>query len=472
MKRNSIFFKLFILFIAISIFLVGLLWFLQANFFEGFYERQRINQMKDYSQRVAKEIDENGIQMETIEFMEGIVSMMNGRILILDRRGNTLYQEGVLMGVGRMIPFQRDVWDQALKGDIVIYRVSVNIRHLNTNILSLLYPTEKFIVMFQAPLQPIEESVLVFQQFSVYILIAALLVSFILAGIFARTITKPLVKLNEVAREMAKLNFDVRWDGYRHDEIGQLGETFNFLTDQLKVAFDELKEELIKEKNLDKMRKQFVARVSHEIQTPIALIRGYMEAIQDGVAENQNEEATYFTIMEEEIEKISSMVKDLLDLSQLESGHFKVILDSFEIRELIDHILSKFKMLKNEKDVKLIIEGDDREFLVLGDEYRIEQVLTNLLNNAFKYCVPKGMIKIQIKDLGKSIFLGVFNEGHPIHEKDINNIWESFYKGEENSGTGLGLAIVKNVLELHKSEFGVENVENGVLFYFHLEKAS
>lgn len=468
MKKNSIFIKLFTLFLLFTLMIMGVLWIMQTNFYGEFYQKRKIKQMEDYSAKINTKIESEGFTEELLSDMEEMAALMSGRIRVMDYWGSTLYQAGNLAGFSSMMGYPREAWETALEGQVVSYKMTGHMGRMSE--LALLYPTDSYILSLQTPLEPIEESVSISRQFSIYILLVAAILALLMAGIFSRTISKPLVKLNSVAGEMARLNFDVRWEEDRKDEIGELGQTFNFLTDQLRTAFENLKQELIQEKNLDKMRKQFVGRVSHEMQTPIALIRGYTEALQDNMANNEEEKEAYYEIIQEETNKISTMVKDLLDLSQLESGNFKVIIDEFDLGERIDHILSKFQLMKRKKNLKFKVVGVDSDLYVMGDEYRIEQVLNNLIHNAVKYCSPGAVVRVEVKDLGEKVWVGVFNEGAPIPEKDIKYIWESFYKGEERPGTGLGLAIVKNVLELHHSTFGVENEENGVLFYFDLEK--
>jgi len=469
MKKDSIFLKLFVLFLIFSMSIVGLQWFLQANFFNSFYQQQKIKQMKDLGQELKKQFNEEGLSLQTREKVDEVADTLNGSLRIFDIRGGMIYQTGMMMGMSRMGHLSMEDWSRIQNGAAIVFKVPGNMRKLDA--LALIYPIEDYIIVLHTPLQPIEESIAISKKFSVYVLMGAMILAMILALIFSKTITKPLTKLNGVAMEMGRLNFDSRWEDDRKDEIGQLGNTFNFLSSELKKTFDELQEELKKEKNLDKMRKEFVARVSHELQTPIALIQGYTEALQDDVAKNEEEKQEYFHIIEEEANKMSTMVKDLLDLSQLESGNFKVKLENFDIVSLVDRTLFKFDVLKKEKNVQLIVEEELQEQLVLGDEYRIEQVLSNLIQNAINHCNIGGKVEITLKDRGEIVWIGVYNEGTPIAEEDLKYIWESFYKEKDKKiGTGLGLAIVRNVLELHGSHYGVENVDGGVLFYFQLKK--
>ncbi len=469
MRKNTLFTKLFLIFIGFSLILVGMLWFLQTNFLPGFYERNKINQMQRLGLELSHIIEDKGLEGAAEEYIEEILPAINGRITVYDSGGRTLYIQGI-MGFHRGVKIPTDLWRQVLAGNSVVYRIPGVMGREDA--LSVMLPIKNGVVLIQSPLQSIENTVEVTKDFFVYLFFAALLMAMLLAGIFSGMITKPLVKLNNTAKEMTSLNFDLKWDDDRGDEIGELGRTLNFLMDKLKRTFDELQLELQKEKNLEKMRKQFVARVSHELQTPISLIRGYVEAIQDGIASTEEEKREYFVTIEEEIDKVSAMVKDLLDLSQLESGNFKVRMESFEITALVQRTVERFKLLaKKEAVAEFNIIGDDRALQVLADEYRIQQVLVNLLQNAVKNTDIGGKIEITIEEQQSKIRIGIFNEGENIKEEELKYIWESFYKGKEHhKGVGLGLAIVKNVLELHGSRFGVENRKNGVEFYFDLNR--
>jgi signal transduction histidine kinase len=418
---------------------------------------------------VHNQIKYNNINQETIDYMNGIVEEINGRMMLIDSDDKIIYQAGrVPMNRASKVPIT--YLSKARGGKTQSYSVSGQSNSIA--FLSVLVPIENIIYLFQTPLQPIEEAVAISQKFTLYLLFFAFIVALILSWFFSKTITNPLIYLNELARQMGELNFNVKWKENRNDEIGELGEALNFLTEKLKNTIEILEEELQKEKTIDKMRKQFIARVSHELQTPISLIRGYNEALQDGIAIDKNEEKEYFSIIEGETEKMSGLIKDLLDLGQLESGNFKINVETFDIFAMINQHISKFELLYKEKNLRFQIVNEIKYYDVIGDSYRIEQVLTNLLQNAVNHCSFNGLIKVIIQEDENRIKVSIYNEGEQIQEEEKEAIWESFYKvKEEKRGTGLGLAIVKNVLELHGSKYGIENQKSGVIFFFTLNKS-
>ncbi|ABR49346.1 integral membrane sensor signal transduction histidine kinase [Alkaliphilus metalliredigens QYMF] len=470
MKKQSIFIKLLLLFLLFTLIVNGIFWLLQSQLLSHYYIYQKVQGMEAYGTKIDRQIQEDGTSEEMVIYIRNVVEEINGRVLIIDEQDQIIYQEG-LIRIGRANFIPSEHLNQARRGQTQYYKISGHSSQIE--LLAVLVPIDNKIYFFQTPLQPIEEAVAISQQFTLYLLLVALIVAVILSWFFSKTITKPLVGLNEVAKEMSQLNFQVRWNGNRGDEIGQLGETLNFLTEKLKTTIEALQKELQNEKNLEKMRKEFVARVSHELQTPISLIKGYTEALEDGMATNEKEREEYFTIIEDEINKMSNLVRDLLDLGQLESGNFKVNVEQLDIGVMVQRSLWKFELFKKEKNLRFQVDTSMESCEVLGDEYRIEQVLTNLLQNAVNHTESGGLISVSIQEEKENIKISVYNEGNPISEEERMSIWESFYKGsEEKKGTGLGLAIVKNVLELHGSQYGVENHEEGIMFFFTLKKVS
>lgn len=445
-----------------------MLWMVQVKLLPQYYQQEKVKILEDYAKEVEKAIGKDEWNDTSREVLEDVSARINGRIAILDREGNMLYHEG-MMGQFRGTRIPSEEWQTVLSGKTASYQASGT--RGNLEFLVVVAPGEQYIYLIQIHFQTIEEAIAIARGFYIYLLGIGLIVALLLAAFFSRKLINPLVKLNDIAKEMAEFNFKVKWEEDRQDEIGQLGETLNFLTDRLQSTIGELEKELAKEKNLEKMRKEFVSRVSHELQTPISVISGYIEALQDGIATSEEEQEAYFKIIEMETHKMSRLVREMLDLGQLESGTFKVNIEGFNYGDLINKTLCKFEIMKKEKDLIVEIKGNGYNCMVLGDEHRIEQVLTNLLQNAVNHTNHGGHIKIITKNEGTKVWTGIYNDGERIAQEEIPYIWESFYKGEkEKGGTGLGLAIVKNVLELHGSSYGVENTDKGVCFYFDIKK--
>jgi len=325
------------------------------------------------------------------------------------------------------------------------------------------------IVILGIPVEAIDNTVNAIKSFFVIIGLLTTFISAIFAFVLARSMSRPITKLNDIAKEMGKLNFKAKYIGDRKDEIGELGYTLNELTTYLEKTINDLKHELSKEKHLDVLRKRFVGQVSHELQTPLSVINGYIEALSDGVVDNEDEIKEYYSIIEEEAFKMSKMIKELLDLSQLESGNFNMKKDNFDIGALLDSIHNTHRFIAENKGINWLYEPLKEKYIVCGDEGRLEQAFRNIVHNAFKHTPVGGTIQIIAKPIpNQDKFRITFqNNGDPIPEDQLGYIWESFYKAktsDKKQGTGLGLAIAANIFNYHEITYSASNTEDGVAF--------
>ncbi|MBP1967165.1 sensor histidine kinase [Paenibacillus aceris] len=331
-----------------------------------------------------------------------------------------------------------------------------------------------------ATLKPVGDAVQVMSRFYVYFYAMAVLLVMLFAFFFSRTITSPLVHLNKVAKQLAKLDFSASARINRKDEIGQLAETMNHLALNLQTTMAELQEanakllaDIEKEKQLEQLRKQFVASVSHELKTPVSLIQGYAEALKDNVGHGLKRDK-YAGVIIEESERMARLVSDLLDLSQLESGRFALQWTQVPIHEIVRSVLNKMMSFIHEKSIRLEwVEHLEQELWVRSDRQRLEQVLINLLGNAIRHVPIGGQLTLRVIPESSWVRVEIENEGQPIAEEDLPYIWDTFYRADrsgsrEFGGTGIGLSIVKAILQRHGSSYGVRNEDNGVTFCFTL----
>lgn len=213
--------------------------------------------------------------------------------------------------------------------------------------------------------------------------------------------------------------------------------------------------ELKKEKDLDQLRRRFVAQVSHELKTPISVITSYLDALVDGMIEDKEVEDAYHLLLDES-DKMSQIISDLLDLSQLESGQMKVKKEGLHLDKLVEKIVHKHQQIIKKQGLVLDIIALD-PLVVNGDQLRLEQAIGNLFSNAIKHAATCIEVNLKQEDTGFS--LHIINNGHLIEERDLDHIWESFYKGRnpEIQGTGLGLAIASHIFDLHKMTYEARN---------------
>ena len=339
--------------------------------------------------------------------------------------------------------------------------------------------TNDTIVIAVASVQPVKEATSVIKEFYVYIFVGFFLVALLLSSMYSDLISKPLVKLNKVAKKMAKMDFSEKCEMNRNDEVGNLAETLNFLSENLDGALKDLKrknqqleKDIEKERNLELMRKEFTADVSHELKTPIGIIEGYAEGLRDGIVKGE-EARVYLDTIIDESKKMSVLVSNMLELSRLESGALKPKFEVFNVNRLIKNLVRKHTLDAQERELTLeFIENTEYSY-IHADTFQMEQILTNLITNALKYTPPKEKIIIEIHEEDDKYRLSVVNTGTHIDDSQIDKLFDKFYKVDKsrqrkNNSTGLGLSIVKNLLQLHGFEYSFKNIEDGVEFAIYM----
>ncbi|NLT19948.1 MAG: hypothetical protein GXY16_03000 [Syntrophomonadaceae bacterium] len=245
------------------------------------------------------------------------------------------------------------------------------------------------------------------------------------------------------------------------------------LSTELKGEIDRLQEDIDKERQLERARKEFMAAVSHELKTPLALVQGYAEAVRDGV--KPEKQTHYMDVIIDEVQDMGDLITNMLDLTQLENGYVKLNWQGFNPELLIDRLVARYKPLWEEKNLQVVIKTTGDAYTVWGDEMQIEHAMVNLFRNAVQHTPPGGNLLVELLERDAEIFLYIENEGIHISESDMKKIWLPFYRQEksrskEYGGTGLGLTIAQNIFNLHHSDYGVENTDQGVRFYFSLKK--
>lgn len=330
--------------------------------------------------------------------------------------------------------------------------------------------------------QPITQSASVAVMFTYVLVTVGLGASFIFVSIFARRFAKPLIEMKEITGDMAQLKFGRKLDTRRRDEIGALADNINNLSDSLAGALGELKEknkqlerDIEREKKLDEMRKEFVSSVSHELKTPIAVIRGYAEGIESLLSEDEQTALEYCGIVMSEADRMNGLVLRLLEVSLYESGSVSITEVPFSVTDMVQGYFSSCARLFSEKSVTVRVEAD-RDYTGFGDESRLYTVLNNYVSNAVSHAAGEKRVECSVKDTGKFIRVAVFNTGDPIDESNSEKLFMSFYRGNrahsrEEGRFGLGLSIVRAIAELHGTAYGCGNRDNGVEFWFDIKKA-
>ncbi|MEG1846674.1 MAG: HAMP domain-containing sensor histidine kinase, partial [Oscillospiraceae bacterium] len=277
-------------------------------------------------------------------------------------------------------------------------------------------------------------------------------------------------------------DFSKKCASHKNDEIGVLSDSINNLSDSLCATLVDLKDknaklklDIEKEQNLEKIRKDFISNVSHELKTPISIISGYAEGAKLMIEGNDVDGAeSYCDIIMSETNKMNALVLQLLELSTLEDGSIKINKEAFNLCEMVNDYANSNAIKFAENDITFKNEVQ-KNAVCIGDSVKIFMVLNNYISNAISHIGGRREIIVSAEDLGENYRLFVFNTGENIENDDIEKIWNSFYRADKSHKRdkgrfGLGLSIVSAIGKLHNKDFGVLNLEDGVKFWYDIEK--
>lgn len=334
--------------------------------------------------------------------------------------------------------------------------------------------------LIRSPLESIKESAAISNSF--YFVVGAIIVviSGLIILVVTSRITRPISELTKLSEKMSDLDFEARYQSWAGNEIDVLGDNFNKMSRKLESTISELKsannklQKDIEDKiKIDEMRKEFLDNVSHELKTPIALIQGYAEGLNENISDDPESREFYCEVIIDEASKMNKLVKNLLTLNQLESGKDAPLMERFDIVSLIKGVIGSMHIMIEQKEATVIFEETEPVY-VWADEFKTEEVVTNYTSNALNHLDGERKVEIKVFREGDCVKVTVFNTGTPIPEEDIPNLWNKFYKVDkartrEYGGSGIGLSIVKAIVEGMNQKYGVCNYDNGVEFWFTLD---
>lgn len=304
-----------------------------------------------------------------------------------------------------------------------------------------------------------------------FVILLVLVVDYLMG----RFISKPIDKLSQAAKKIAQLDFSSPCEIQTNDEFGELSENLNKMSQnlqqtlsQLQAANKQLEKDVEHERILLAERKELVDSLSHEMKTPLGVIRAYAEGLQDepdGVKRQK-----YSDIIIAETERMSSLISTLLDLSALENGATQLSSERFDFVEFVETIAGRLLIDVPDVDFDLQYELPEHPVYVETDKRRMEQVLDNLIINAKRNVKPNGVLKLVLKENNNMLDFSIFNQGQPIPPEDLSKIWTKFYRNKNSkySGSGLGLAIVAQILSMQNLPYDVKNEPGGVEFHFSI----
>lgn len=458
-------------------------------FLEDFYLSKKSDILREGMKKLETEENRDTIAENSHTDLNDFLILNNLSVIVTGREYNTVYSNlpldegnrlagrlfGYMTGLDENMPEIIEETDQyQLQKNLALSRDRTYIE-----IWGVLDDGNYF--MIQTPLESIQESVSVSNLFYLYIGGGVALIATAFIWLLTRQITRPITELTQISKRMADLDFEAKYESGGNNEIGELGRNFNKMSEtllntlsELKSANNELQKDIERKEEIDEMRKEFLSNVSHELKTPLALIQGYAEGLKDNIHEDESERDFYCEVIMDEADKMNTMVKKLLSLNQLEFGNDQIAMQRFDLTDLIAGIIQASAILIQQKEVEVIFQQQEH-FYVWGDEFKVEEVITNFFSNALNHVKYDKKIEIRCEEKDGLIYTSVFNTGDQIPQEDIDKVWIKFYKVDkartrEYGGSGIGLSIVKAIMESMHQQCGVQNYENGVAFWFTLEQ--
>lgn len=333
--------------------------------------------------------------------------------------------------------------------------------------------------IIRTPVESFQAAAAISNRFMVRVSLLVLLAAVLVAWWYGTRVTRPITELADLSKRMASLDFTAHYEGKDMNEIGVLGENFNRMADELEKNLTELKntnykmqKDIERRERQEQIHKEFVGNIAHELKTPIAVIQGYAEGLKEGVATDKESQDYYCDVIVDETTRMNQIIQNMMLLDQLELGEEQPAFERFNLTEVVKGLLSSMDILIRQKEAEITFLSEE-EIYVWADEFMVEQVLSNYINNALNHLEGEKKIEIKIEPRGEVAHISVFNSGKPIPEESKERIWDKFYKVDAArtrayGGHGIGLSIVKAIMESFRQQYGVENYENGVEFWFEL----
>lgn len=455
--------KLFFMIFSVIILIGGGIYIISEFYLEKFYVESKIKSLKSISEIVIN--PKYIIDLDELEREENVT------VYIKPLSAENLYED---LDDGFIEKFKRDgVMKKITSGEAVVERVRLQ-TYMGEYLILYKGYSEGSLLEIRTPISSIREAVSISSSYYMRLIAFVMVFGILLSLLFSKKITDPIIRLKEITKDIAELNFNKKFTEKRMDELGELGNSVNKMGDmlegvifELNRANDKLKEDIEHEKKLENLRKEFVASVSHELKTPIAIIQGYAQGLQEGIASEENRDF-YCEVIVEESKKIDSLVKELLLISQIEAGYLQIQMNDINVGMMVRRIMDKYSYdFENYR-----VSYPERDIPAKGDSKYVGRVLENLIGNAFKYAKTNGRIEVDIEEKHDKVMVRVKNTCDNLAEEDLKEIWTPFYRGDKarsSEGTGLGLAIVKGILEKHGSEYGVRLEGDLVEFFFTLD---
>ena len=424
-------------------------------FLDKFYKLKKTNELINTVNKITLSFDEHDY-----EYVFDKISYKNGVCIELIQNSKIIYKSDIFKGC--IVSEDYNYKSDFINSDEISARYTIKNLRFNNDILVLAHkPNNETSIFVSASLEPLGATVTILKSQFFYVSLIVIMLSLIISYFISKIISYPIIKMKEKANSMARGNYDVKFEESGIEEIDDLSKTLNYACRELNKTED--------------IRRELLANVSHDLKTPLTMIKAYAELIRDVTNKDKEKMKKNLNVIIEETDRLNLLVNDVLDLSKYKSNTQPLNIEKFDINCLIKSIIKRYDIYI-EKDNYKIEYTEVPNVIVKADKKRIEQVIYNLINNAINYTGDDKLIYISLKEEVKKYRIEVKDTGKGIKEEELNHIWDKYYKIDKTHtrtqvGSGIGLSIVKSILENHKFKYGVDSkVGSGTIFYFEIPK--
>ncbi len=457
-KISSIKHKTLFYLILFSIFILLVLWESQLLLSNYLYEKYQIKDMNAIAEEVSKKDKD-----ELPNYLKNVV--YNNAVCIehIDRSGRTILYNDAATGclLGRegsdLEEYKEELKDS---GEVTKAIKLVNNDYKSYALLYGVETSDGYVYLFTM-LSNVNKNYNLIKDQLIYITIMVIALAIVISLFLAKVISEPIVEITNKSKELANGNLEVKFTKNGIKEIDELADTLNYLESEVKKT--------------DEYRRDLMANVSHDLKTPLTMIKAYAEMVRDITYKDKEKREKNLNVIIEESDRLNILVNDILDLSKLQENNTSLNIESFDLVTEINNVLKRYDILKENEGYEIIAKLPKKAY-IKADKNKISQVIYNLINNAINYTGDDKKVIIRVTEDKKEYLVEIIDSGKGIEPEKIDHIWDRYYKNEKNHkrnvvGTGLGLSIVKNILEQHKFKYGVNSIVNkGTTFYFRVKK--
>lgn len=493
--RHSISTRLWACFILFAVLLLAMIWILQIFFVNNYYERMKMKETSRLANRITEKYQNSGYSLDKLNDIITEVStdydlsvyIRNGDDLpVTDESGNV---------VGRSVA----LWDARTQQELILLHQQLLTSHFNsTNRLVIqrndmktleyacflknrgagrpgsennsgnaggssgnrLSANDVYIMYIISPLYPVNSTIAILRHQLIYITIIAILLAVLMGAMLSHRVSQPIREITEAAAEMGKGNYNVKFRGGHYSEVDELAETLTMASSEMEKT--------------GQYQQDLIANVSHDLKTPLTMIKSYAEMIRDLSGDNPEKRNKHLSVIIDESDRLNTLVNDMLTLSRMQSKRMVLINVPFDMNRVVSSVLAHYEILEEQEGYHIDVSLSKTPLFVNGDEAKIKQVINNLMTNAVKYCGEDKVIKITVKRQNRKAYVSVEDHGMGIAPEELPHVWDKYYKSSTHhvrptEGTGLGLSIVKEILNMHRADFDVKStVGKGSTFWFAL----